>query len=129
MKPRQIVVNILLLAAFAGLGVYCYNEGKAYDILIDNAAFTHEGTTYEAYEAILVTVDGEGEPLYLVEGDRGAATIAGKKHVLLVEELDIDDNVVKSHKLSFKNKELKGNVVNVVPLANGKLPGWSYPLK
>lgn len=128
MKPRQILVNLLIVAAMTALAFFCYTTGKAKIIFIENAPFDHEGTTYEAYEAIQVTTDDTGSPLFLLPGDRGKASLVGQAHVLVIEELDENDNITGTHSVSFKNHELKGNVVNVVPLINGKFPGWSYPL-
>lgn len=129
MKPRQIVVDLLIVVFLAGVAVYCYNIGKAYDLFVDNASFTHDGVTYDAFEAIQVRVDDMETPLFLLEGDRGAATVNGRSHVVIVEELDENDNVSKTHRIPFKSSELKGRVINVVPLVHGKLPGWSYPME
>lgn len=119
----------MLIVFFAALAAYSYNEGKARIILIDNIAFSSEGKNYEAFAAIQVIVDGKEPSLFLLEGDRGAANLIGKAHVLAVEELDENDRVIKTYRVSFKSSELKGNVINVVPLVRGKLPGWSYALE
>ncbi|PIE54571.1 MAG: hypothetical protein CSA35_05195 [Dethiosulfovibrio peptidovorans] len=129
MRSRQIFVDVLIVACLVGVAVFCYNQGKAYDVLIDNRKFVHEGQAYPAFEAVEVFVDDEdGEPMYLVDGDRGAITIAGQTHVIVVKELDKNDQVTKTYRVTFKNKELKGRVINVVPLVRDKLPGWSYTL-
>ncbi len=129
MKPRQILVDILIVACLIGMAMFCYNRGKAYDILIDNREFVHDGQTYPAFGAVEVFVDAEdGEPLYLVDGDRGASTIAGQTHTLIVKELDENDQVTQTYEVKFKNEELKGRVINVVPLVRDKLTGWSYSM-
>lgn len=129
MKLRQIIVDLIIIAVMAVVGKFCYDEGKAYDLIIDNVAYSGDGASYQAFEAVNVVVDGIGEPLYLVEGDRGVVTVPGRKHFIIVEELDEDDQVSKTHNVTFTNKELKGTVINIVPLVKDKLPGWSYPPK
>ncbi len=129
MKARQILVNIIIVVALVALAKFCYDEGKAHDLLIDNVAYSRDGVDYEAFEAVNVRVDEIGEPLYLVDGDRGVVTVPGRKHVIVVEELDDNDKAFKTHKVSFTNKELEGQVINIVPLVRDKLPGWSYPAK
>lgn len=129
MRPRQIFVNVVIVLALVAIGIYCYNEGKASDLFIDNVPYDHDGEMLQPFEAVQVSVDGVGEPLFLVEGDRGAVTVPGRKHVIVVEELDDDDKVLKTHRVSFSNKELKGRVISLVPLLQDKLPGWSYPVK
>lgn len=128
MKIKQIVVDIVLILALVGLAVFCYNEGKAYDILVSNGTFSHENKVYEPIEAINVTIDDASEPLFLVNGDMGVMTIVGKIHTVLVEELDDDDNVIKTYNAKFAQKDLEGNVINITALIN-ELPGWSYPNK
>ncbi len=129
MKARQLVVDIVIVLALVYLGVFCYNEGKAHDLFIDNVPYDDQGTKIEPFEAVLVTVDDAREPLFLVEGDRGVVTVPGRNHVVVVQELDENDAVVKTHKVSFSTKELDGRVINIVPLVRDKLPGWSYPIK
>ena len=128
MKTKQILVNILIVAAMTVLAFFCYTTGKANIIFVENIPFEHEGATYDAFEAIQVTADGTGSPLFLLAGDRGRIALVGKSHVLVIEELDENDNITGTHSINFKNSEMKGNVVNVVPMIHGKFPGWSYPL-
>lgn len=128
MKMKQIMVDIVVVLALVGLAVFCYNEGKAYDILVDNRSFSYENKVYEPLEAINVTIDDAAEPLFLVNGDMGVKTIVGEVHKVLVDELDDDDNVIKTYETTFTNQELKGNVVNIIALIK-KLPGWSFPNK
>lgn len=128
MKPRQILVNLLIIVAMTALALFCYSNGKASVIFVENIPFDHEGVTYEAFDAIQVTADGSDSPLFLLEGDRGTIVIVGRSHVLVIEELDDNDNVTETHRVNFKSSDLKGPVINVVPLVHGKLPGWSYPL-
>ncbi len=128
MKQRQILVNLLIIVAMVALAMFCYANGKANIVFVENLPFDHEGATYEALEAIQVTADDSGSPLFLLAGDRGAVTLIGTSHVLVIEELDDNDNVIGTHKVNFKSSDLKGPVINVVPLIHGKFPGWSYPL-
>lgn len=128
MRPRQILVNVLIVAAMTVLAFFCYANGKANIIFVENIPFDNDGVTYEAFEAIQITADGTGSPLFLLAGDRGAVTLVGRTHVLVIDELDENDNIIGTHRMNFKNREMKGNIVNVVPLIHGKFPGWSYPL-
>ncbi len=128
MKQRQILVNLLIFVAMVALAIFCYTNGKANIVFVENIPFNHEGVTYEAFEAIQVSVDDTAPPLFLLAGDRGTVAMAGRNHVLVIEELDENDNITGTHSISFKNREMKGNVVNVVPLIHGKFPGWSYQL-
>jgi hypothetical protein len=128
MKPRQILVNLAIIAAMVIIAFLSYTNGKASIIYIENLPFETGVETYPAFEAAAVGIEGGPSPLFLTEGDRDVLTIVGRSHVLLIEELDINDDVVQTYRIDFKNSELKGRVVNIVPLAHGKLPGWSYPL-
>lgn len=128
MKLKQIMVNFLIVAAMTALAFFCYANGKANIIFVENSPFDHEGVTYEAFEAVQVTADGSESPLFLLAGDRGTVTLIGTSHALLIEELDENDNITAKHSINFKNRELKGNIVNIVPLVNGKFPGWSYSM-
>ena len=105
-----------------------YMNGKTSMIYVENLPFETATVAYPAFEAATVGVEGGYPPLFLEEGDRDVLTIVGRSHVLLIEELDSNDNVVNTYRVTFKNSELKGKVVNIVPLSHGKLPGWSYPL-
>ena len=128
MKPRQILVNLAIITLMAVVAFISYMNGKTSMIYVENLPFETESVTYPAFEAATVGMEGGSPPLFLEEGDRDVLTIVGRSHVLLIEELDSNDNVVNTYRVTFKNSELKGKVVNIVPLSHGKLPGWSYPL-
>ncbi|HON34332.1 MAG: DUF6672 family protein [Thermovirgaceae bacterium] len=128
MKPRQILVNLAIIAMMAFVAFISYMNGKTSMIYVENLPFETGAAAYPAFEAAMVGVEGGPPPLFLEEGDRDVLTIVGRTHVLLIEELDSNDNVVNTYRVTFKNSELKGKVVNIVPLSHGKLPGWSYPL-
>ncbi len=128
MKPRQILVNLAIIAMMAFVAFISYMNGKTSMIYVENLPFETGAAAYPAFEAAMVGVGGGPPPLFLEEGDRDVLTIVGRTHVLLIEELDSNDNVVNTYRVTFKNSELKGKVVNIVPLSHGKLPGWSYPL-
>ena len=128
MKPRQILVNLAIITLMAVVAFISYMNGKTSMIYVENLPFETGAAAYPAFEAAMVGVEGGPPPLFLEEGDRDVLTIVGRTHVLLIEELDSNDNVVNTYRVTFKNSELKGKVVNIVPLSHGKLPGWSYPL-
>ncbi|HOC81961.1 MAG: hypothetical protein BWY01_01704 [Synergistetes bacterium ADurb.Bin155] len=128
MKPRQILVNLAIITLMAVVAFISYMNGKTSMIYVENLPFETEAATYPAFEAATVGMEGGPPPIFLEEGDRDVLTVVGRSHVLLIEELDSNDNVVNTYRVDFKNSELKGKVVNIVPLAHGKLPGWSYPL-
>jgi hypothetical protein len=128
MKTKQILVNIAIIAVLTAVAFFCYTKGKASIIYVENLPFEFEGKLYPAFEAVDVGTGHSSTSIYLMEGDRDVLSIVGKSHVLVIEEFDENDNIVQTYRIKFKSSELKGQVINIVPLANGKIPGWSYPL-
>ena len=98
---KRILVNVIIVLCFAGIAYFCYDEGKSYTLLLENVPYILDGKEYPGVEAMQVTIDGAGDPVYLLEGDQMPGIAAGKKHTLKIEILDEDDKVVESRELSF----------------------------
>lgn len=112
---RRTIVNTLIVLVLAGLAWYCYDAGKSYKILLENLPYAENGTDYEALEAINATVDEAGKPIFMLPDDRSFVSAVGKKHVLKIEILDIEDNVTETKLVEFQIKDLgKERALNVV---------------
>ncbi len=91
MNGKRFFVDLILVAALALLGVYCYRGGKAYDFILENRPYSRGGENAEAMEAVQVAVDG-GEPATLYESDVDQAVAVGSgNHTLIIDVLDIED--------------------------------------
>lgn len=110
MSRKQIIINLCLVLVLTGLGWFCYQAGKTYDILLENLPYQTagaEGISAEqpALEAIYATVDN-GKKILMLEGDRTMATGSGGNHRLKIEILDEDDNVVETREIPFSRSDL-----------------------
>ena len=60
-----------------------------------------------------VYIDKE-EPVFLLEDDSATGNAMGKRHTMVIELLDEDDNPIESRKIQFTIAELNENLeVNV----------------
>ncbi len=111
---KHIFVNVVLVCLLVLLGVWCYSEGKTYKLILGNYAFTgSDGLEYPALEAVEVYIDKE-EPVFLLEDDSATGNAMGKRHTMVIELLDEDDNPIESRKIQFTIAELNENLeVNV----------------
>lgn len=113
MKRKQIMVNICLILVLTGLGWFCYQGGKTYDILLENLAYQADDVEQPALEAIYAYLDN-GRQIFMLEGDRTVAPGSGKQHVLKIEILDGDDNVIETKEIPFTMADLGGKpAINV----------------
>lgn len=111
---KRIIVNIVIVLCFAALAYYCYDAGKAYNVLLENVAYSVDGVEHPGIEALQVTIDGRGEPIFMLEGDRMMGVTSGKKHTLKIEILDEEDKVVETRLVPFNMSDLgDGAAVNV----------------
>ena len=99
---KRILVNIVIVLCFAGLAYFCYDEGKSYNLILENLSYTVDGVEHPGIEAMQVTIDDSGDPIYML----GVA--AGKKHNLKIEILDEDDKVIETRNIPFHILDLKG---------------------
>lgn len=98
---KRIIVNVVIILCFAALAYYCYDAGKSYNVMLENLAYTVDGVEHPGIEALQVTIDGQGDPIFMLEGDQMPGTAAGKKHALKIEILDEDDKVVETKVVPF----------------------------
>lgn len=105
---KRILVNIVIVLCFAGLAYFCYDEGKSYNLILENLSYTVDGVEHPGIEAMQVTIDDSGDPIYMLEGDQMPGVAAGKKHNLKIEILDEDDKVIETRNIPFHILDLKG---------------------
>lgn len=117
---RRIFVNLLIIIVFAALAAYCYDIGKAYDLVLSNTKATVDGKEYAPMEAVQVYIDDASEnPIFLAEDDQMVDTAVGRKHVLTIQTLDDHDKVVEEKKVPFTISQLGPKREIRVPL------GWN----
>ena len=110
MNKKRLIVNSTLVLVLVLIAVLCYNMGKTYRILLENTPFIYQGERYLGIEAMQVTIDNQNKPIYLLEGDRMVITAIGKKHILTMEFLDIDDNLTEARNIKFHIYDLGENM-------------------
>ncbi|HDQ93242.1 MAG TPA: hypothetical protein ENN89_03875 [Synergistetes bacterium] len=128
MGKKQILVNLVIIGVMTAIAFFCYSQGKATIVYVENITFESEGAFYPAFEAVNVSNSRSSSSIFLMEGDRDVLTIVGKSHELVIEDLDENDNVIQTYRIKFLSSELEGEVINIVPLVHGKLQGWNYKL-
>ena len=125
---KRILVNIVIVLCFAGLAYFCYDEGKSYNLILENLSYTVDGVEHPGIEAMQVTIDDSGDPIYMLEGDQMPGVAAGKKHNLKIEILDEDDKVIETRNIPFHILDLKGkfsiNVARAYALGNFSDRPW-----
>jgi hypothetical protein len=119
---RRILVSALLLAALVGLGFYCYDAGRAYDLLVDNHDITLGENTYSGERDVNVILDAN-EPLEMAPQDTMVSTVAGKKHTITVEILDENYEVVETVTGKFTLKDPEKRFLSI-PAFLGKNTEW-----
>lgn len=104
---RRFWVNLGLVLVLTLIAVLCYQTGKAYNIIMQNVAFTTaDGVEHPALEAAQVTIDKQASPIYLLDGDRMMGTAVGNDHTLTIEILDDEDRTTESLVVTFKVTDL-----------------------
>lgn len=117
---KRLLVRLFLILLLAGIGFWCFVSGKAYDIVLENIPLEADGRTYSAMEAVNAYVDKDPDPILLLDGDRMVATAVGSRHVLRIDVLDEDDNVLETHVYPFTMKDLGTSLSLNVPYAFSK---------
>ncbi len=107
---KKILVNTVIVLCFAGLACFCYDQGKSYNLILENLPYTVDGVEHPGIEAMQVTIDGSGDPIYMLEGDQMPGVATGKKHHLKIEILDEDDKVIETKDVPFHILDLKGKL-------------------
>jgi len=105
-----------------GLGIYCYDAGRAYDLLVDNHDMTLGEKTYSGERDVNVILS-KYEPIEMTAQDTMVSTVAGKKHTITVEILDENYEVAETVTGKFTLKDPKKRFLNI-PAFLGKDPGW-----
>lgn len=107
-EKKMFIVDLIIIAAFVALGCFCFVTGKAYDIMLENKNFVENGVTFEALEAVNVTIDAQEKPIYLLNGDMAAGNAVGLSHTLKIDVLDESDKAIpdKTKVIKFTIKQL-----------------------
>lgn len=104
---KRIIVNLIIVIAFAALGAYCYDLGKAYDVVFANTPVTVDGKEYLPLEAVQVYLNKNSDnPVFLVEDDQMVAVAVGRRHKLTIQNLDENDNVIETREVAFNIRDL-----------------------
>lgn len=111
---KHIFVNCVIVILLIGLGVWCYTQGKTYKLSLGNYAYTgQDGQEYPALEAVEVIIDNK-DPVFLLEDDSGTGEATGRRHTMVIELLDENDNPIESRSLQFSIADLDDNLdVNI----------------
>ena len=119
---RRLLASALLLVALVALGVYCYDVGRAYDLLVDNHDIALEDANYSGGRDINVIID-DNEPLEMAAQDTMVSTVAGKKHTITVEILDENYEVAETVAGKFTLKDPQKRFLSI-PAFLGKSEEW-----
>jgi hypothetical protein len=101
------------------LGFWLYHIGKGFDLLVDNKTITIGDVTYRATSTVRVSIDGS-EPLVLTKRGRDVISVVGYVHVIRVEELDMDDEVIRTVEKSFTLDRHSGDLLSLPALLGGE---------
>lgn len=115
-KTRQIVMRLLLLVIYIGLGATMILTGKQHTILIDNKDAA-DGS-YKAIDGMSVQID-KLEPAEYYAGDRDKAIVKGQKHKVLVEIFEGGKKVEKEITIPFGQSMV---LLSIPKLVNGVEP-------
>lgn len=108
MKIRRILVNLAIVIVFAVIGWFCYDNGKAYDFILDNTPYAAGEQKLDALEAVQISIDGT-EPKIFYADDRDQAVAVGSGvHSMRIDMLDLDDKPIpgQARSYSFRIQEL-----------------------
>ena len=111
---KRILVNLGIVLFFVVVAYVCYDRGKSYTLILENLPYTVDGVRHPGIEAMQVTINGQGDPIYMLEGDQMTGVASGKKHILRLEILDEKDEVIETKEVPFHILDLEGkNSINV----------------
>lgn len=116
---RRAIIQICLVLLLVLLGFWLYHIGKGFELLLDNKTITIGEETYRAKNTVRVVVDG-GEPVELMKRERAVLSVVGYEHVIRVEELDMDEEVVRVVERTFRLDRHSGDLLSIVALLNGE---------
>lgn len=120
-NKKRLVIRLVLLALIILLGFGLYYIGKEHEILIDNKDVEIAGTSYEAAEYLVVTVNGDEEnTIELYKDERDEIRVSGPKHKIKVDILDEDtEEVLKSNEMQFNFGRKNKLMISLPALAEG----------
>jgi hypothetical protein len=84
-KRRQLLIRLVLIVLWIGLGVLLFVKNRGHTLLVDNKDAESYGLT--APDLIKVTLDGKNT-LEFFHGDRDLFKVGGSDHRLRVEFID-----------------------------------------
>lgn len=116
-RRRAVQASLVLLLVL--LGFWLYHIGKGFDLLVDNKTITIGDATYRATATVRVSIDGS-EPLDLMKRGRDVISVVGYDHVIRVEELDMDDEVIRTVEKSFTLDRHSGDLLSLPALLGGE---------
>ncbi len=94
MKTRRILINLAIVVVFAAIGWFCYDNGKAYDLILDNMPYSVGGVEIDALEAVQVKIDGGEEKVFYADDRDQAVAIGSSEHTIRIDMLDLDDHPI-----------------------------------
>ncbi len=124
MNTRRILINLSIVAVFAAIGWFCYDNGKAYDLILDNTPYIADGVEIEALEAVQVRIDGGDEKVFYADDRDQAVAVGVSSHTIRIDMLDLDDHLIpgQSRVYTFRVHDLGEKRALNLPYAyeNGK---------
>ncbi len=91
MKTRRILINLGIVAVFAAIGWFCYDNGKAYDLILDNTPYSVDGVELDALEAVQIKIDEGDEKVFYADDRDQAVAVGSFAHTIRIDMLDLED--------------------------------------
>lgn len=119
MSLKRFFVDLTLAGLLVLLAWYCYSNGKAYDLIMQNDAVVVEGASFAGMEAVQLSIDG-GASKTLYDGDIDQMTAVGTgAHKLRIDVLDLEDRPIagQSKVFQFRLRDLGDKGILNIPYA------------
>ena len=124
-SKRQLLFRAGALLIVLLLAAAMFVIGRGHTVYFDNKTAEYNGQTYEAFEKVVVYVDGE-KPAKLKKRDRGMVETMGQKFTMTLEITDEKGSGPHSHKVSMTLPYgMDGIIINLPELMAG-LPAEAY---
>ena len=125
MRSRQFLFRAGALLIVLLIAACMFVIGRGHTVYFDNKTAEYNGQTYEAFEKVVVYVDGE-KPAKLKKRDRGMAETMGQKFSMTLEITDEKGSEPHSHKVNMTLPYgMDGIIINLPELMAG-LPAEAY---
>ena len=122
---RKWVFRAGALAVIIAIAAAMFVIGRGHTVYFDNKTAEYNGQTYEAFEKVVVYVDGE-KPAKLKKRDRGMAETMGQKFSMTLEITDSEGASPHAHKVNMSIPyNMDGITINVPALMAG-MPEEAY---